>query len=101
MLVTVNAALDHFLQKGCDQQRAHGGSVDTVGKRAFEITAHLLSFCQIFQKRAPPEFAECMCPSPKRRLRNAISLKFVFRQHYSPPPRCQRWKKIVEESFDK
>ena len=23
MLVTVNAALDHFLQKGCHQQRAH------------------------------------------------------------------------------
>ena len=25
LLVTVNAALDHFLQKGCQQQRAHGG----------------------------------------------------------------------------
>ena len=70
MLVTVNAALDHFLQKGCYQQRVHGGerSVDTVGKRAFEITANLLSFFQIFQKRALPEFAECLCPSPNKHL---------------------------------
>ena len=30
--------------------------VDTVGKRTFEITASLLNFCQIVQKRALPEF---------------------------------------------
>ena len=70
MLVTVSAWLDHFLQRGCHQQRAHGRerSVDTVGKGAFEINASLLSFCQIFQKRALPEFAECLCPLPNRRL---------------------------------
>ena len=71
MLVTVNTAVDHFLQKGCHQQRAHSGerSIDPCGKRAFEITARLQSFCQIFQKRAlPVEFAECLCPSPNKLL---------------------------------
>ena len=66
MLVTVNAALDHFLQtKKKDIVRM---PVDTVGKRTFEITASLLNFCQIVQKRALPEFAECLCASPNKRL---------------------------------
>ena len=85
MFVTVNAASDHFLQKGCHQQLGHCSerSVDTCRKRAFEITASLQSLCQIIQKRTLPEFVECLCPSPNKRLWNGMSLKFVFRQHYS------------------
>ena len=85
MLVTVNAALDHFFcRKDVSNSVRMAAKYHTVGKRAFEITASLPSVCQIFLKRALAEFAECLCPSPNRRLWNAISLEFVFRQHYSP-----------------
>ena len=67
----------------------------TIGKRVFEITASLLSFCQIFQKQAFLEFAECLCPSPNKRLWNAMSLKFVSRQHYSNWSDVKNGKKIV------
>ena len=75
-------------------------AVDTVGKRAFEINASLLNFCPIFQKRALPELAECLCPSPNKRLWNAMSLKFVFRQIYCPTGPISKMEKIVEESSD-
>ena len=73
----------------------------TVGKRAFEITASLISFCQIFQKRAVPEFAECLRPSPNRRLWNAVSLKFCFTATLlSNCSDIKNGKKIVEESSE-
>ena len=53
MLVTVNAALDHFLQKrmsptACAYMAA---KYHTVGKRAVEITASLISFAKYFRSR--------------------------------------------------
>ena len=103
MLVTVNAALDHFLQKrmsptACAYMVA---KYHTVGKRAVEITASLISFCQIFQKPTVPEFAECLRPSPNRRLWNAVSLKFCFTATLlSNCSDIKNGKKIVEESSE-
>ena len=103
MLVTVNAALDHFLQKrmsptACAYMAA---KYHTVGKRAVEITASLISFCQIFQKPTVPEFAECLRPSPNRRLWNAVSLKFCFTATLlSNCSDIKNGKKIVEESSE-
>ena len=103
MLVTVNAALDHFLQKrmsptACAYMAA---KYHTVGKRAVEITASLISFCQIFQKPTVPEFAECLRPSPNRRLWNAVSLKFCFTATLlSNWSDIKNGKKIVEESSE-
>ena len=103
MLVTVNAALDHFLQKrmsptACPYMAA---KYHTVGKRAVEITASLISFCQIFQKPTVPEFAECLRPSPNRRLWNAVSLKFCFTATLlSNWSDIKNGKKIVEESSE-
>ena len=94
MLVTVNAALDHFFcKKDVSNSVRMAAKYHTVGKRAFEITASLPSVCQIFLKRALAEFAECLCPSPNRRLWNAISLEFVFRQHYSPTDPMSKMEK--------
>ena len=56
---------DHFLQKGCHQQLAHSGerSVDTCGKRAFELTASLHTgttrICRMFLPLTKQTFVKC------------------------------------------
>lgn len=102
MLVIVNAAIDHFFQKEKITACAWPSTpLEREPSKLLAITASLLNFCQIFQKRALPDLAECLCPSPNKRLWNAMSLKFVFRQLYCPTgPISKMEKKIVEESSD-
>ena len=71
MLVTVNAALDHFLQKGCQQQRAHGGEISHRWKESLRNYCKLTKFlpniseagtsriCRMFVPLTKQTFVKC------------------------------------------
>ena len=71
MLVTVNAALDHFLQKGCHQQRAHSGERSPRWKESRRNYCKLNKFlpniseagttriCRMFVPHTKQTFVKC------------------------------------------